>query len=67
MPTNNLPLIRSAARRVSEESWQKDDPQEPRSIWWLTRMDVIGFRVVLAEEEQTELIGLTPRVVKSSN
>ena len=42
----------------------KHDPQEPQSIWWLTRMDVIGFRVVLAEEEQPELVGLKPKVVK---
>ena len=33
----------------------KHDPQEPQSIWWLTKMDVIGFRVVLAEDEQPEL------------
>jgi formylglycine-generating enzyme required for sulfatase activity len=58
---------RSAARRISDESWQKHDPQEPRSIWWLTRMDVIGFRVVLAEDEQQELIGLKPKVVKRSD
>jgi formylglycine-generating enzyme required for sulfatase activity len=57
---------RSAARRVSEKSWMKWDPQEPQSIWWLTRMDVIGFRVVLAEEEQPELVGLHPKVVKKS-
>jgi formylglycine-generating enzyme required for sulfatase activity len=57
---------RSAARRISEESWQKHDPQEPRSIWWLTKMDVIGFRVVLPEEEQPELWDLKPRVVKRS-
>jgi formylglycine-generating enzyme required for sulfatase activity len=58
--------LRSAARRVSEENWQKHDPQEPRSIWWLTKLDVIGFRVVLAEEEQPELIGLKPKVVKKA-
>ncbi|MBN9517658.1 formylglycine-generating enzyme family protein [bacterium] len=57
---------RSAARRVSDKSWMKWDPQEPQSIWWLTRMDVIGFRVVLAEEEQPELAGLKPKVVKKS-
>ncbi|HVL12564.1 MAG TPA: formylglycine-generating enzyme family protein [Gemmata sp.] len=58
--------LRSASRRVSEDSWMKHDPQEPRSIWWLTRMDVVGFRVVLAEEEQPELVGLKPKVVKKS-
>ncbi|MBX9625022.1 MAG: formylglycine-generating enzyme family protein [Gemmataceae bacterium] len=57
---------RSAARRVSEKSWMKWDPQEPQSIWWLTRMDVIGFRVVIAEDEQPELVGLKPKVVKKS-
>ena len=58
--------LRSAARRVSDKSWMKWDPQEPQSIWWLTRMDVIGFRVVLAEDEQPELVGLKPKVVKKS-
>jgi hypothetical protein len=29
-------------------------------------MDVIGFRVILAEEEQPELVGLKPKVVKRS-
>ena len=58
--------LRSASRRVSEESWQKHDPQEPRSIWWLTRMDVVGFRVVLAEEEQPALAAMKPKVVKKS-
>jgi hypothetical protein len=58
--------LRSAARRVSEENWQKHDPQEPRSIWWLTKMDVIGFRVVLAEEDTPELAGVKPKVVKKS-
>ena len=58
--------LRSAARRFSEESWKKQDPQEPQSIWWLTRMDVVGFRVVLAEEEQPELVGLKPKVVKKT-
>jgi formylglycine-generating enzyme required for sulfatase activity len=62
--------LRSASRRVSrsddKEDWQKHDPQEPRSIWWHTKMDVIGFRVVLAEDEQPELAGLRPRVIKKS-
>jgi formylglycine-generating enzyme required for sulfatase activity len=58
--------VRSAARRVSEKSWMKWDPQEPQSIWWLTRLDVIGFRVVIAEDEQPELVGLKPKVVKKS-
>jgi formylglycine-generating enzyme required for sulfatase activity len=58
--------LRSAARRVSDKSWMKWDPQEPQSIWWLTRMDMVGFRVLLAEDEQPELAGLKPKVVKKS-
>jgi formylglycine-generating enzyme required for sulfatase activity len=55
---------RSAARRVSDASWQKLDPAEPKSRWWLTRMDVIGFRVVLPASEQPELADLRPMVTK---
>jgi formylglycine-generating enzyme required for sulfatase activity len=55
---------RSAARRVSDESWQKHEPQEPKPVWWLTKMDVIGFRVALAGDEQPELVGLWPKVVR---
>jgi formylglycine-generating enzyme required for sulfatase activity len=55
--------LRSAARRVSDVSWQMHEPQEPRPVWWLTRMDVIGFRVALAVEEQPELEKLWPRAV----
>jgi formylglycine-generating enzyme required for sulfatase activity len=58
--------LRSASRRVSEENWQKHDPQEPRSIWWHTRMDVIGFRVVLAVDEPPALARMKPQVVKKS-
>jgi formylglycine-generating enzyme required for sulfatase activity len=58
---------RSSTRRVSDKSWQKWDPNEPQSIWWLTKMDVIGFRVLLVEDEQPELIGLTPKVVKTAS
>jgi hypothetical protein len=57
---------RSAARRSSDKSWMKWDPQEPQSIWWLTRMDVIGFRVVLAENDPPELVELAPKVIKKS-
>jgi formylglycine-generating enzyme required for sulfatase activity len=56
--------LRSAARRGSDKSWMKHDPQLPQSIWWLTRMDVIGFRVALPVEEYPELVGIKPLVVK---
>ena len=39
--------LRCAARRHSDyEAWLKTDPQNPKSIWWLSDMKGIGFRVV---------------------
>jgi len=38
--------LRSAHRVKYDESWRADDPQFPRSIWWLTSQGSVGFRVV---------------------
>jgi len=38
--------FRSARRVKYDESWRADDPQYPRSIWWLTSQGSVGFRVV---------------------
>ncbi len=39
--------LRSAARAPTEtEEWLKTDCQQPKSIWWLSDMKGIGFRVV---------------------
>ncbi len=58
---------RSAARRASDVSWMQDDPNRPRSIWWLTKFDVIGFRVARALIEQAELKGLRSKVTRESD
>ncbi len=58
--------LRSAARRGSDKSWIKLDPQRPQSIWWLTSADFVGFRVVRAVEEQDNLKGLTSKVTRES-
>jgi formylglycine-generating enzyme required for sulfatase activity len=58
---------RSAARRGSDKSWQKHDPCRPQSIWWLTQMDVIGFRVVRPVEEQEELKRFRSKVTRASD
>ena len=55
---------RSAARRSSDPSWNRQDPD--KSIWWLWDADFVGFRVVRAVEEQPELKGLRPKVTRSS-
>lgn len=58
--------LRSAARRPSDPSWIKHDPNEPKSIWWLTMMDVVGFRIVRPLEEQDNLKGLKSKVTPQS-
>jgi len=39
-------LLRSAARRASDASWKMRDPQLPKSKWYLTDAQFLGFRVV---------------------
>lgn len=38
--------LRSAVRVGSEPSWQQQDPQLPKSIWYLTDAPWLGFRIV---------------------
>ena len=38
--------LRCASRSGSEPSWNKRDPQIPKSIWWLTDGQEVGFRLV---------------------
>jgi formylglycine-generating enzyme required for sulfatase activity len=37
---------RSAARRASRSAWKAQDPQLPKSLWYLTNATFVGFRVV---------------------
>ena len=39
-------LLRSAARRASEKGWKAQDPQLPKSIWYHTDAQFLGFRLV---------------------
>lgn len=59
--------LKSAVRWKSEIKWMYEDPQDPRSIWWLTRYSQIGFRIVLPVEEYPELVNLKPGVLKLSS
>ena len=43
---DEAPVLRSAARVKSEPSWNRRDPQIPKSRWWLTEAGNVGFRVV---------------------
>jgi hypothetical protein len=63
---DEAPGCRSAARRGSEKTWIQLDPQRPKSIWWLTSADFVGFRVVRAVQEQDNLKGLRSKVTRQS-
>jgi len=39
-------LLRSSARRFSDKSWKQQDPQLPKSIWYHTDAQWLGFRIV---------------------
>ena len=38
--------LRCAARNKSDASWNRRDPQIPKSKWWLTDAMAVGFRLV---------------------
>jgi formylglycine-generating enzyme required for sulfatase activity len=57
---------RSAARRGSDKSWLKRDPQRPQSVFWLTEMDFVGFRVLRPVEELPQLKDFRPKVTLES-
>jgi formylglycine-generating enzyme required for sulfatase activity len=56
---------RSAARRGSDASWNKDDPAEHKSIWRVCNADFVGFRVVRPVEDD-ELKGIRSKVTRLS-
>ncbi len=58
--------LRSAARRGSDKSWIKRDPQRPQSIWWLTDADFVGFRVICEVKELDKFKGLKSLVTRES-
>ena len=39
-------LLRSAARKASDSSWKMRDPQLPKSKFYLTDAQFLGFRIV---------------------
>jgi formylglycine-generating enzyme required for sulfatase activity len=44
--TDEAPLLRSAARRASSKDWKAQDPQIPKSVWYHTDAQFVGFRVI---------------------
>ncbi|MEH6681451.1 MAG: SUMF1/EgtB/PvdO family nonheme iron enzyme [Sediminicola sp.] len=45
--------LRSAARMSSSLALQKSDPQVPKSFWWFTDSNFVGFRLVSPNEQPT--------------
>ena len=43
---DDVTKLRSAARRASDPSWKIQDPQLPKSVWYHTDAQFLGFRVV---------------------
>jgi formylglycine-generating enzyme required for sulfatase activity len=39
-------MCRSAARRGSERAWKQTDPQLPKSVWYFSDAQWVGFRIV---------------------
>ncbi|MEQ8552071.1 MAG: formylglycine-generating enzyme family protein [Cyclobacteriaceae bacterium] len=46
--------LRSAKRSASGLNLQRDDPQVPKSFWWYTNAEFIGFRLVRPVKEISE-------------
>jgi formylglycine-generating enzyme required for sulfatase activity len=43
---NNAAMMQCNARYKSDASWNRRDPQIPKSKWWLTDAAAVGFRIV---------------------
>ncbi len=43
---DDAPALRCGARRASTEDWKMQDPQLPKSIWYHTDAQWLGFRLV---------------------
>ena len=62
--TDKPEALRSANRWKSESSWNKRDPQIPKSKWWLTDAAAVGFRLVRhAIHRKASLLAHTPTEV----
>ena len=46
-------MLRCAARNKSDASWNRRDPQIPKSKWWLTNASSVGFRIVRPLKQPT--------------
>ncbi len=54
------------ARKPSNQRWKRRDPQLPRSKWWLTNAEFVGFRIVrpLHPPDQKDWEQFWPKAIK---
>ncbi|MEO6232925.1 MAG: SUMF1/EgtB/PvdO family nonheme iron enzyme [Ferruginibacter sp.] len=45
--------LRCANRQPSDPSWNRRDPQIPKSKWWLTEAAFVGFRLLRPQQQPT--------------
>ena len=43
---SKAPDVSVAARQTQQPKWNQTDPQNPKSLWWLSDAPFVGFRVV---------------------
>jgi formylglycine-generating enzyme required for sulfatase activity len=43
---DDVPAVTCTARVASEASWKRQDPQLPKSVWYMTDAQWLGFRLV---------------------
>tara|TARA_B100000965_G_scaffold65036_1_gene50796 strand:- start:4695 stop:5657 length:963 start_codon:yes stop_codon:yes gene_type:complete len=48
--------LRSSSRRPSSKKWKRRDPQIPKSLWWHTDAQFLGFRIIRPLETPPEEI-----------
>jgi len=52
--TEECAKLSSSARMLETAEWNELDPNEPRSVWWLSSADFSGFRVACDEGKPTD-------------
>ncbi|MEP6947833.1 MAG: SUMF1/EgtB/PvdO family nonheme iron enzyme [Ginsengibacter sp.] len=51
---DDAPALRCAKRFKSDPSWNRRDPQIPKSKWWLTEAGFVGFRIIRPKQQPTK-------------
>lgn len=47
---DKIEKVKPTARQYQTERWQENDPQDPKSKWWLSDGQFVGFRVIRVDK-----------------